>query len=134
MRGKVRVVGELIVKYPVAPTVATFASALVAVLSTRTSADAPSSVSFDPMVVMPVVGVRSVPCTTISPPVVVAPMFVKVEPENARKVFPAGIVSFDPASLTSSVQAKRLRPLIRIASEPHTPCAQLRRKVRVPSR
>ncbi len=36
-------------------------------------------------------------------------------------------------SLISVLQASRLRPLIRIASEPQTPCAQDRRNVSVPS-
>ncbi len=36
-------------------------------------------------------------------------------------------------SLSSALQASRLRPLIRIASEPHTPWAQDRRKVTEPS-
>ncbi len=36
-------------------------------------------------------------------------------------------------SFSSVLQASRLRPLIRMASEPQTPCAQERRKVSVPS-
>ncbi len=36
-------------------------------------------------------------------------------------------------SLSRVLQASRLRPLIRIASEPQTPCAHERRKVREPS-
>jgi hypothetical protein len=36
-------------------------------------------------------------------------------------------------SLTSTLQASRLTPLMRIASDPHTPWAQERRKVSVPS-
>src|SRR6266481_2376051 len=36
-------------------------------------------------------------------------------------------------SLISTLHANRLRPLMRMASEPHTPCAQLRRYVSVPS-
>src|ERR1700737_1379013 len=36
-------------------------------------------------------------------------------------------------ALISSLPASRLRPLKRMASEPHTPCAQLRRYVSVPS-
>ncbi|SKW73454.1 Uncharacterised protein [Mycobacteroides abscessus subsp. abscessus] len=37
-------------------------------------------------------------------------------------------------SRISTLQASRFTPLIRMASEPHTPCAHDRRKVRVPSR
>ena len=37
-------------------------------------------------------------------------------------------------SRISTLHASRLTPLMRIASEPHTPCAQDRRKVSVPSR
>ena len=37
-------------------------------------------------------------------------------------------------SLSSVLQASRFLPLIRIASEPQTPCAQERRKVSEPSR
>ena len=36
-------------------------------------------------------------------------------------------------SLTNTLQHNRFRPLIRMASEPQTPCAQDRRKVSVPS-
>ncbi|CPU65385.1 Uncharacterised protein [Mycobacteroides abscessus] len=36
-------------------------------------------------------------------------------------------------SLRSVLHASRLRPLMRIASEPHTPCAHERRNVREPS-
>ena len=36
-------------------------------------------------------------------------------------------------SLTNTLQPRRFRPLIRIASEPQMPCAQERRKVRLPS-
>src|SRR5207237_4539922 len=43
------------------------------------------------------------------------------------------IVTCPGRSLTSSLHASRLRPLMRIASDPHTPCAQLRRYVSVPS-
>ena len=38
------------------------------------------------------------------------------------------------AKRISTLQARRLTPLIRMASEPQTPCAQERRKVSVPSR
>ena len=38
-----------------------------------------------------------------------------------------------PRSLTSTLQASRLRPLMRMASEPQMPCAHERRKVSVPS-
>ena len=37
-------------------------------------------------------------------------------------------------SFTSTLQARRFTPLMRMASEPHTPWAQERRKVREPSR
>ena len=37
-------------------------------------------------------------------------------------------------SRISTLQASRLTPLMRMASEPHTPWAQERRKVSVPSR
>src|SRR5215471_5394514 len=43
------------------------------------------------------------------------------------------IVTFSPTSRMSTLQARRFRPLMRIASEPQTPCAQERRYVRVPS-
>ena len=41
---------------------------------------------------------------------------------------------FGSRSRISTLQASRLTPLIRIASEPHTPCAHDRRNVSVPSR
>ncbi len=40
----------------------------------------------------------------------------------------------EPRSLTSTLQASRFAPLIRMASEPHTPCAHERRKDSEPSR
>src|SRR5229473_6810514 len=43
------------------------------------------------------------------------------------------IVTFSPTSRMSTLQARRLRPLMRMASEPHTPCAQERRYVKEPS-
>ena len=42
-------------------------------------------------------------------------------------------VIFLPSWSTRILQASRLRPLMSIASEPHTPWAQERRKVSVPS-
>ena len=42
--------------------------------------------------------------------------------------------SFGSMSRMSTLQASRLTPLMRIASDPHTPCAQDRRNVSVPSR
>ena len=41
---------------------------------------------------------------------------------------------FGSRSRISTLHASRLTPLMRIASEPHTPCAQDRRNVSVPSR
>ena len=41
---------------------------------------------------------------------------------------------FGSRSRISTLHASRFTPLIRIASEPHTPCAQDRRNVSVPSR
>ena len=41
---------------------------------------------------------------------------------------------FGSMSRIRTLHANRLTPLMRIASEPHTPCAQERRKVSVPSR
>ena len=38
-----------------------------------------------------------------------------------------------PTSCTSVLQARRLRPLMTMASEPQMPCAQDRRSVSVPS-
>src|SRR6266699_593863 len=43
------------------------------------------------------------------------------------------IVTLLPTSRISTLQARRLRPLMRMASEPQTPCAQERRYVSVPS-
>ncbi len=37
-------------------------------------------------------------------------------------------------SRISTLHASRFTPLMRMASDPHTPCAQDRRNVRVPSR
>ncbi|SLJ73946.1 Uncharacterised protein [Mycobacteroides abscessus subsp. abscessus] len=42
--------------------------------------------------------------------------------------------SLGSMSFISTLQASRFTPLIRMASDPHTPWAQERRKVRVPSR
>ncbi|COY45232.1 Uncharacterised protein [Mycobacterium tuberculosis] len=41
---------------------------------------------------------------------------------------------FGSRSRISTLQASRFTPLMRMASEPHTPWAQDRRKVSVPSR
>ena len=46
----------------------------------------------------------------------------------------SGLSFLGSRSRISTLQASRLTPLIRIASEPHTPWAQERRKVSVPSR
>ena len=43
------------------------------------------------------------------------------------KPISGSIVTFLPSSCISILQARRLRPLIRIASEPQTPWAQERR-------
>src|SRR5690349_15085102 len=43
------------------------------------------------------------------------------------------IVTRSPTSPMSTLQARRLRPLMRIASDPQMPCAQERRYVSVPS-
>src|SRR5829696_5865824 len=45
----------------------------------------------------------------------------------------ATVMTFLPSWSTRILHASRLRPLISIASEPHTPCAHDRRKVSVPS-
>ena len=49
------------------------------------------------------------------------------------KPISGSIVIFLPNSFIRILQASRLRPLMRIASDPHTPCAHERRYVRVPS-
>jgi hypothetical protein len=43
------------------------------------------------------------------------------------------MVTFEPTSRIRTLQASRLTPLMRIASEPQMPWAQERRKVSVPS-
>ena len=45
----------------------------------------------------------------------------------------ATVIDFLPSWSTRILHASRLRPLISIASEPHTPCAHERRNVSVPS-
>ena len=45
----------------------------------------------------------------------------------------ATVMTFLPSWSTRILHASRLRPLMSIASEPHTPCAHDRRKVSVPS-
>ena len=42
-------------------------------------------------------------------------------------------VTFGATSVTSTLHARALRPLISMASEPQMPCAQERRNVSVPS-
>jgi hypothetical protein len=50
-----------------------------------------------------------------------------------RQPLSGSTVTVVPRSFISTLQASRLTPLIRIASEPQMPCAQDRRKVSEPS-
>jgi hypothetical protein len=45
----------------------------------------------------------------------------------------ASTVIWSPSSRTSTLQARRLAPLMSMASDPQIPCAQERRKVSDPS-
>src|SRR5947209_2142538 len=53
---------------------------------------------------------------------------------RTRRPRMGSMVTFGATSLTNTLQARAFRPLITIASEPHTPCAQDRRRARLPSR
>ena len=55
-------------------------------------------------------------------------------PRIGSMVMVSGLPFLGSRSRIRTLQANRLTPLIRIASEPHTPCAQDRRNVSVPSR
>ena len=61
--------------------------------------------------------------------------FSTASPRIGSTVMVNGFAGFlGSRSRMSTLHANRLTPLTRIASEPHTPCAQDRRIVSVPSR